>query len=141
MKKSFLVKQIDHLPRSHKKVVIATQWCLVIILLTFLHHFLCGKRKRLSSLNSVQLTAITVVFCLVPSLGKWDLLQPASALVQCIRSGFWVPSNFVRIKVIIEKSRFGIFLWNRNWDLGWIWARLATFEAVFFMFSWAKIKD
>ena len=25
-------------------------------------------------------------------------------------------------KVIIEKSRGGRFLWNRNWDLGWIWA-------------------
>ena len=25
-------------------------------------------------------------------------------------------------KVIIEKSRCGRCLWNRNWDLGWIWA-------------------
>ena len=53
-------------------------------------------------------------------------------------------------KVIIKKSRGGRFLWNRNWDLGWIWAgwhyrkkkylgRLwATFEVLFFMFSWAK---
>ena len=41
-------------------------------------------------------------------------------------------------KVIIEKSRGGRFLWNRNRDLGWIWAGLATFEAGFFMFSWAK---
>ena len=42
------------------------------------------------------------------------------------------------IKVIREKSRGGRFLWNRNWDLGWIWAGSATFEAGFFMFSWAK---
>ena len=42
-------------------------------------------------------------------------------------------------KVIIEKLRGGRFLWNRNWDLGWIWAGSATFEAGFFMFSWAKI--
>ena len=46
-------------------------------------------------------------------------------------------------KVIIEKSRCGRFLWNRNWDLDWIWAnwqywkkclvRLwATFEGFFF---------
>ena len=41
-------------------------------------------------------------------------------------------------KVIIEKLRGGRFLWNRNWDLGWIWAGLATFEASFFMFSRAK---
>ena len=41
---------------------------------------------------------------------------------------------------IIEKSRCGRFLWNRNWDLGWIWAGFATFEAGFFMFSWAKKK-
>ena len=27
-----------------------------------------------------------------------------------------------RSKVIIEKFRGGRFLWNRNWDLGWIWA-------------------
>ena len=38
-------------------------------------------------------------------------------------------------KVIIEKSRGGRFLWNRNWDLGWIWAGSATFEAGFFMFG------
>ena len=37
------------------------------------------------------------------------------------------------IKVIIEKSRGsrGRFLWNRNWDLGWIWAGSATFEIYF----------
>ena len=93
----------------------------MIILLRFLHHFLCGKRKRLYSLNSVQLTAITVVFCLVPSLGKWDLLQPASALTQCIRFGFWVPSNLVRMEVwtleylmiftvviVVSKAKFNI---------------------------------
>ena len=43
-----------------------------------------------------------------------------------------------RGKPIIEKSHGGRFLWNRNWDLGWIWARLATFEARFFMWSWAR---
>ena len=41
-------------------------------------------------------------------------------------------------KVILEKSRGEIFLWNRNWDLGWTMASLATFEAGFFMFSWAR---
>ena len=46
--------------------------------------------------------------------------------------------GIVKSKDIIEKSRGGRFLWNRNWDLGWIWAGLATFEAVFFMFSWEK---
>ena len=30
--------------------------------------------------------------------------------------------NRVVPKVIIEKSLSGKFLWNRNWDLGWIWA-------------------
>ena len=29
---------------------------------------------------------------------------------------------YIAGKVIIEKSRGGRFLWNRNWDLGWIWA-------------------
>ena len=49
------------------------------------------------------------------------------------------------IKVIIEKSRNGRFLWHRKWDLGWIWAGWhywkknwgqlwATFEAVFSCF-------
>ena len=52
----------------------------------------------------------------------------------------------VLAKVIIEKSFGGIFLWNRNWKLGWIWAdwqyRLwATFERGFFMISGAKIKE
>ena len=31
-------------------------------------------------------------------------------------------TNVVRTKVIIEKSRGGRFLWNRNCNLGWIWA-------------------
>ena len=30
-------------------------------------------------------------------------------------------------KVIIEKSCGGRFLWNRNWDLGWILAKWPTF--------------
>ena len=42
------------------------------------------------------------------------------------------------LKFIIEKSRRWSFLWNRNWDLGWIWAGSVTFDAVFFMISWAK---
>ena len=46
--------------------------------------------------------------------------------------------NVALIKVIWEKSRGGKFLWNKNWDLGWIWAGSATFEAGFSMFSWAK---
>ena len=46
--------------------------------------------------------------------------------------------HIVSAKVIIGKSRGGRFLWNRNWDLGWIWAGWATFEAGFFKFSWAK---
>ena len=31
-------------------------------------------------------------------------------------------ARLLRFKVIIEKSRGGIFSWNRDWDLGWIWA-------------------
>ena len=54
------------------------------------------------------------------------------------------------IKVIIEKSRVGRFLWNRNWELGWICAdwqywkkkglgRLwATFEGGFSCFQGQK---
>ena len=54
-------------------------------------------------------------------------------------------NDMIAIKAKIEKSRSGKFLWNRNWDLGWLailkkklgqlWA---IFEASFFMFSWAK---
>ena len=40
------------------------------------------------------------------------------------------------VKIIIEKSRSKRFLWNRNWDLGWIWAGLATFEACFHCRRW-----
>ena len=32
--------------------------------------------------------------------------------------------HYIESKVIIEKSRGGRFLWNRNWNLGWIWACL-----------------
>ena len=46
--------------------------------------------------------------------------------------------NYFSTEVIREKSRGGRFLWNKNWDLGWIWAGSATFEAGFLMFSWAK---
>ena len=33
-------------------------------------------------------------------------------------------------KVIIEKSRGGRFLWNRNWDLGWIWTGFFMFVKI-----------
>ena len=36
-------------------------------------------------------------------------------------------NTVVTSKVIIEKSRGGRFLWNRNRDLGWIWAKWPTF--------------
>ena len=55
------------------------------------------------------------------------------------------------IKIVKEKSHGGRFLWNRRWDLGWIWANWHyrkkiknyadyehNLEAVFFMFSLAK---
>ena len=38
---------------------------------------------------------------------------------------FWSDHSFfprTKSKVIIEKSNGGRFLWNRNWDLGCIWA-------------------
>ena len=41
-------------------------------------------------------------------------------------------------KVIIEKSRGGRFLWNRNWDLGWIWAGSATFHVSIWHFFFKK---
>ena len=45
--------------------------------------------------------------------------------------------NNVR-SVIIHKSRGEQFLWNRNWDLGWIWADYKQLLRVFFfMFSGA----
>ena len=51
---------------------------------------------------------------------------------------FFLAFSFFWPTVIIEKSRGGRFLWNRNWDLGWIWAGLATFEAVFSCFHGQK---
>ena len=76
-------------------------------------------------------------------------------LISCLPSTFhmlWKKSNLmpsiyinirldrvIGLKVIREKSRGGRFIWNKNWDLGWIWASSATFEASFFMFSLAKI--
>ena len=39
----------------------------------------------------------------------------------CLRK--WEMSVFrLEAKVITEKSRGGRSFWNRNWDLGWIWA-------------------
>ena len=57
--------------------------------------------------------------------------------------------DILAYKVIIEKSRSGRFLWNRNWHLGWIWANwqywkkgsgpiMSNFWGWFFMFSGAK---
>ena len=46
--------------------------------------------------------------------------------------GPFLPLCVGPFKVIIEKSGGGRFLWNRNRDLGWIWAGSATFEACFF---------
>ena len=39
-------------------------------------------------------------------------------------------------KVIIEKSHGGRFLWNRNWDLGWIWAECRDISPVSNMILW-----
>ena len=82
-----------------------------------------------------------------------QIRRPQSKSIKLIKScRNSIKLNTSNIKFIIEKSRGGRFFWNRNWDLGWIWAgwhywkiiilgRLwATFEAVFFMFCWAKIK-
>ena len=62
------------------------------------------------------------------SFKKWYLVKKTSL-------------NWNMAKFIIEKSRGGRLLWNRNWYLSWIlagWHYWATFEASFFMFSWAK---
>ena len=58
-------------------------------------------------------------------------------------------SNTGRSKVIIHKSHGEQFLWNRNLDLGWIWAGwqywkrksgpiMSNILGPFFMFTWAK---
>ena len=63
-------------------------------------------------------------------------------LIKCCGGLFCMKQNrkfgLVWTKVIIEKSRGGRFFWNRNWDLGWIWAGSATCEAGFFMLSFQK---
>ena len=51
---------------------------------------------------------------------------------------FKIEKRFTWNQSHYREVRGGRFLWNRNWDLGWIWAGSATFEASFFMFSWAK---
>ena len=57
------------------------------------------------------------------------------------RDTFWETTTQSPGKVIIEKSRGGRFFMEQELKfLGWIWAGLATFEASFSMFSWAKKK-
>ena len=66
----------------------------------------------------------------------WFRIQTTTYTLQMVFGGNWSAG----IKFIREKSCGGRFLWNKNWDLGWIWAGSATFEAGFLMFSWAKKK-
>ena len=81
---------------------------------------LLAKKKVPKNCNS-QTKWWGTFFCSFPQ---------ASMLVSQILSCYRLPvvsiflrlHNWLRAKVIIEKSRTGRFLWNGNWDLGWIWA-------------------
>ena len=39
----------------------------------------------------------------------------------CVLVAVQISTNSFQIKVITGKSCGGRLLWNRNWDLGWIW--------------------
>ena len=53
----------------------------------------------------------------------WAEFQVSACLKNLKKSSKILDIN--EIKVIIEKSRTGKFLWNRYWYLGWIWGQLS----------------
>ena len=112
-------------PRSAK--VVLTNF----IILAIFGHFLA----LLAPLALLALLALLVPLALLALLAPcgwswWNRMggcKPRSA--QVVLTNFWL-REFSRgpFKVTIEKSRGGRFSLNRNWDLGWIWASLATFD-------------
>ena len=101
---------------------------LIFVLCVHKKIWVCHKTSSMSNLNNVYARSLQHV-----KFGR----TPCNFIF--MRNHVFFHSwDVAATKVIIEKSSGGRFLWNRNWDLGWIWAGLATFEAGFFMFSWAK---
>ena len=70
-------------------------------------HKLSCKQKNLQ--NKILLNLIS-----------FHLWKPSCSNKTSLCHVFLAPQGVVS-KFIIEKSRSGRFLWNMNWDLGWIW--------------------
>ena len=111
---------------------------------------MCVRVRRKYAHTNGLLMARTCLFIQHPRMVAWlaalfcylgciaGILGLSFAIAQWDKIHFCLIWSWAPTKVIIEKSCSGRFLWNTNWDLGWIWAGSATLEAGFFMFSWAK---
>ena len=104
---------------------------LICFLKTF---FLCQQiwmmKKHCTCRKAFGRLAISCILTVTKQKGSHPTFPISFFFLYCIA--------ICPTKVIREKSHGGRFLWNKNWDLGWIWAGSATFEAGFLMFSWAK---
>ena len=83
--------------------------------------------------NSLKVKSICIELILEPN-NTIFMYQPVSFIISTSKDSIVLAHmnysapvlqasfSLAWIKVIIEKSHGGRFLWNRNWDLGWIWA-------------------
>ena len=62
---------------------------------------------------------IPIISNVAPQKGLWEFKIIGEISINVIIYLYQIRPVY---KVIIEKSRDGRFLLNRNWDLGWIWA-------------------
>ena len=78
----------------------------------------------------IEMSFVLLHFLLVCEVACLGLLQIWACIGTFVGISFCYGS-----KVIIHKSRSGKFLRNRNWDLGWFWARRQYWKKIWCKFE------
>ena len=101
---------------------------LITVVVWFISNFVrFGKQKKNSRTKpkNCRHFIVSIPILIIPWIPilSWTLASydPGLLLWILIRFLNWILAGAT--KVILEKSRGRRFLWNRNWDLDWIWAR------------------
>ena len=90
-------------------------------------YFLVNLRPRTTNQNKNSLMLAKCRYVEIQVNQQWischifGLIEDFMDLF-CVLVAVQISTNSFQIKVILEKTCGGRFLWNRNWDLGWIWA-------------------
>ena len=89
-------------------------------------YFLVNLRPRTTNQNKNSLMLAKCRYVEIQVNQQWischifGLIEDFMDLF-CVLVAVQISTNSFQIKVISEKSCGGRLLWNRNWDLGWIW--------------------